>query len=297
MKQCGLNNSIIHILEKNKYRIKEIDENESGRELIANLFKDLYFYYSNNSVDNVINLVYYFIIQEKTDINHLLDILRKRIRQDNLLLQTEEIDKFDLEFGTKTSLIREQFELDELISPIRYINSERYYPTPVKVMDLAFDLLGMLGINYNEFIFIDVGSGMGRNLLLASGYPFKKIIGIEISNYLHRIALNNINIYKSAKQKCENLELNCIDILDYELPVKENLIFYFWGPFSDNVFNVFYSNLIKSISLTENKVIFVFFDAVYSMVEKHPFLKKIDIFKFNDRRMEGIGQRISIYTT
>ena len=35
-------------------------------------------------------------------------------------------------------------------------------------------------INLQEFAFIDIGSGKGRALLLASQYPFQRILGIEL---------------------------------------------------------------------------------------------------------------------
>lgn len=44
-----------------------------------------------------------------------------------------------------------------------------------------FAILESMSIPFEEFVFIDFGSGKGRALLMASEYPFKKIIGIEFS--------------------------------------------------------------------------------------------------------------------
>jgi SAM-dependent methyltransferase len=38
-----------------------------------------------------------------------------------------------------------------------------------------------LALDYRRFSFVDVGSGKGRALLLASDYPFREIIGVELS--------------------------------------------------------------------------------------------------------------------
>ena len=43
-----------------------------------------------------------------------------------------------------------------------------------------------------DFTFIDLGCGKGRVLLMASDYPFKKIIGVEFMPELHRAAQKNI---------------------------------------------------------------------------------------------------------
>ncbi len=49
-----------------------------------------------------------------------------------------------------------------------------------------------------DFTFIDLGSGKGRVLLMASEYPFQKIIGVEFMPELHRAAQKNIAGYSHA---------------------------------------------------------------------------------------------------
>jgi len=46
-----------------------------------------------------------------------------------------------------------------------------------------------------DFTLIDLGSGKGRVLLMASDYPFKRIIGVEFMPELHRVAEGNIRKY------------------------------------------------------------------------------------------------------
>jgi len=46
-----------------------------------------------------------------------------------------------------------------------------------------------------DFTFIDLGSGKGRVLLMASDYPFKRIIGVEFMPELHRAAQENVREY------------------------------------------------------------------------------------------------------
>src|SRR5262249_10509488 len=74
-----------------------------------------------------------------------------------------------------------------------------------------------------------------RNLLLASRYPFREIIGIEFSHELHQIAENNIAIYKDRRQKCRRIGSICVDAADY-VPPATNLVAFFFNPFSDVVF-------------------------------------------------------------
>jgi hypothetical protein len=56
-------------------------------------------------------------------------------------------------------------------------------------------LMQALPIDFTQFTFIDLGSGKGRVLLMASAYPFKRIIGVEFMPELHRVAQENIRKY------------------------------------------------------------------------------------------------------
>src|SRR5690242_13468196 len=51
-------------------------------------------------------------------------------------------------------------------------------------------------VRHEDFVFIDFGSGKGRALLMASEFPFRKVIGIEFSPELHAVAQNNIRQYR-----------------------------------------------------------------------------------------------------
>ena len=56
--------------------------------------------------------------------------------------------------------------------------------------------------DFRDFIFIDLGSGKGRALLMASDYPFRRIVGVELLPQLHRAAQDNLTKYRSETQQC-----------------------------------------------------------------------------------------------
>src|SRR6516225_1387013 len=76
---------------------------------------------------------------------------------------------FDRRFGTHTKTITELDELD-IDSPNKQLG-ERYQASPSRPFRRVISLLD---IDYREFAFVDFGSGRGRTLLLASGFPFRK---------------------------------------------------------------------------------------------------------------------------
>ena len=63
------------------------------------------------------------------------------------------------------------------------------------------EMMAALRVDFAEFLFIDLGSGKGRTLLMASEYPFRKILGVELLPELNQIAQENLRKYSSADQK------------------------------------------------------------------------------------------------
>jgi hypothetical protein len=79
-------------------------------------------------------------------------------------------------------------------------------------------VLDDLQIHHPEFTFVDIGSGKGKLLLLASHYPFRQIVGVELAPLLHEIAIHNIAVYRSPRQRCTDILSKLADALAYELP-------------------------------------------------------------------------------
>jgi SAM-dependent methyltransferase len=78
--------------------------------------------------------------------------------------------------------------------------------------------------------FVDLGSGKGRAVLLASRRPFRRIVGVEFARELHEVARANVARFPRSAQRCERIELVCADAADYELP-DEDLVIFMYNPF------------------------------------------------------------------
>jgi len=78
--------------------------------------------------------------------------------------------------------------------------------------------LAELRIDFTGYTFVDIGSGKGKLLLLASDYPFRRIIGVEYAPLLHETALNNVKIYRGEQQKCSDIRPILGDAISYTLP-------------------------------------------------------------------------------
>ena len=80
------------------------------------------------------------------------------------------------------------------------------------------------------FSFVDVGAGKGRALLLASELPFRKVIGVELSNQLAQIAAQNIAKWKQERAARTAIRIVHQDILDFRWP-RTPLLVYLYNPF------------------------------------------------------------------
>lgn len=93
--------------------------------------------------------------------------------------------------------------------------------------DRFISVVASLEVRFEDYTFIDFGSGKGRALLLASEFPFKRIIGLEFSPELHGIAENNIRQYRSSTQTCRNVQSLNLDFVNFTLPLEPLILFFF----------------------------------------------------------------------
>lgn len=97
-----------------------------------------------------------------------------------------------------------------------------------------------------DFMFIDLGCGKGRVLLMASEYPFQKIVGVEFMPDLVGAAQKNIADYSSDRQQCRQIETVCMDARDFQFPL-EPLVVYLFNPFAESTLAQVLENLRRSI--------------------------------------------------
>lgn len=108
-----------------------------------------------------------------------------------------------------------------------------YQPTEPKLFHEMLSALQTGGnADFREFTFIDLGSGKGRTLLMASDYPFRRIVGVELLPSLDAIAKQNLAEYKSDSQQCFGLESVCCDATSFDFP-DGALLIYLFNPFPE----------------------------------------------------------------
>ncbi|HEY6764650.1 MAG TPA: class I SAM-dependent methyltransferase [Candidatus Sulfotelmatobacter sp.] len=103
-----------------------------------------------------------------------------------------------------------------------------YQPTdPFFFREMMDALLQQAGIQLHNFTFVDIGSGKGRVLMMASEYPFRRVIGVELIPALHQIARANLSKFHSDAQQCFRLESVCCDAAEYDFPAEPAIVYLF----------------------------------------------------------------------
>ena len=86
----------------------------------------------------------------------------------------------------------------------------------------------------DAYTFIDAGAGMGRAMLLASTYPFRAVVGVELHPTLARIGRRNLALWRAAGRALTPMRMHCRDAADLPLPPGPCVAFLF-NPFGATV--------------------------------------------------------------
>lgn len=113
----------------------------------------------------------------------------------------------------------------------------------------AWDALGAVlrpsDVEPNE-VFLDLGSGTGRVVVLAAArYPFRKVIGVEVSHALHGVAARNIELNRH-RLSCHEVQLVNRDVINYQIP-RDVTVAYMYNPFTGPLFDLVIGKLIQSV--------------------------------------------------
>lgn len=169
------------------------------------------------------------------------------------LLEKRENRRFDLRHGTDT-LTDVRLQGLDIASPNRQ-RGNRYHPTPPRALR---QLLARLRIDATQFSFVDIGSGKGRVLLVASDLPFKRVVGVEFAEELHRIAQDNIARYVGGGGSHDGADARVVsvkaDATAYAFP-DGALLLYLFKPFHAGVLREVLANVCQAAATRAEPVL------------------------------------------
>ena len=165
---------------------------------------------------------------------------------------------YDFDHGVDTTWatvsVRTKFR--ELLSGGQYQPSEP---------ELFRRILRALPVEPDGFTFVDLGSGKGRTLLMASDYAFRRIVGVELLAEFEVIARRNIAGYHAQQQKCFALESHRGDAREFVFP-DEPIVLYLFNPFPEHVLRDVLANLRDSLINAPRQVFVIYHNLMHERV-------------------------------
>lgn len=152
-----------------------------------------------------------------------------------------------------------------------WIHSYNYEPTRVGLFEHVIDASD---IEPHRFSFIDYGSGKGRGLLLAARFPFRRVVGVEHSPKLHRIAQKNLRSIRFAERRSGPVESICMDAVQFRIP-EESVVLYFFNPFERPIMASVRDNVVCSYEGNPKSIVVIYSRPMHSDVwDDVGFLKR-----------------------
>lgn len=180
---------------------------------------------------------------------------------------------FDRKYGTETTGLISSRKLAIADSSSR-TNAIIYLPAPEKVTRYMLD---SLPIDYSRYTFVDYGSGKGRVLLVASMYPFDQVLGVELSEHLHRAAQANISVFPNQVQRCSQVASIHQNALDFQPPPTQT-VFHFYHPFLPQILRPVLENIRTSLQEHPRSIYILYLyhlDYVAALFDEMEFLTRV----------------------
>ena len=179
---------------------------------------------------------------------------------------------FDVWYGTDTASYVECQDLN-LVGP-NAAHAVLYAPTRAREFR---GLLRTLALP-SDRVFVDLGSGKGRVLLLASDYGFRKVVGVELSAALCDTARANVRAYRKRKPAGASISVVQADAAAYRFCDDATVIFLF-SPFGPVVVSAVLDNLRASIARRPRQVLSIYNNPFcQDVIEQAGYLRKLRDF-------------------
>lgn len=181
---------------------------------------------------------------------------------------------YDREHNVDTIRTRENEHTADVNSE-NWAQGTGYGVSPPQTVRRAIEMLPF--DNFEDFVFIDMGSGKCRVPMVATEYPFKACIGVEYDPALHATAEKNLKSFTSTRQKCMDLQAHCADAVTYPLP-DDPVVLYFGHPFGGEVLDGMLKNIKQSLEQNPRPFYIIYYDPICHKAYKSYGFKPIGDF-------------------
>ncbi len=158
--------------------------------------------------------------------------------------------------------------------------------------------LAALPIRFEEFAFVDIGCGKGRALLIAAQFPFRQLLGVELSTEFCEIARANAATAPADVDRISILNQDAADLAYPNVPI----VIFLFNPFLAPGLRRVLKNLERQLRVSPRPVYLLYeMNPRYTKVlEAFPFLKEISDtsypFSSEDAASDSMGRSEENFT-
>lgn len=179
--------------------------------------------------------------------------------------------RFDVAYHVETA---QPTHLENLSTSSDDVIGYPYVGTSPWVLRTAIDLLPK---RLDQFVFVDIGCGKGRVVLVAAERKFKRVVGIDIAEELLDVARKNVKHFQEHCANTTQIEIIKSDATKFAWPPENLVLQYFAAPSNDRgVLNMVLQNAYQSYSENPREMyLIVVNDHGEYQLDNVPFLKNV----------------------
>jgi SAM-dependent methyltransferase len=110
-----------------------------------------------------------------------------------------------------------------------------------------------------DYNFVDLGCGKGRAVMLASEFPFRQVIGVELNPSLAEIAKDNVAVWTGAGRAICPVQVICQDATEFVFPDGSCLL-YLFNPFAAPVVTRLIGGIESQFASRPGKLDLIYFN-------------------------------------
>jgi SAM-dependent methyltransferase len=163
-----------------------------------------------------------------------------------------------------------------------------YLPSAWHVLPRALRYLGVSG----DDTFVDFGCGKGRVVHQAARWPFRRVIGVEISPVLAEIARTGLAA-RRRQYRCRDVEIVVSEVTEFRVP-DDLTIGYFFHPFESETLDMVLRGIVDSIDRHPRRVRLIYVRPWNRTVSQVLATNRFRLLK-EQRRIGPAAPRVAIF--
>jgi SAM-dependent methyltransferase len=175
-------------------------------------------------------------------------------------------DSFDKKYGTDTAGSIPLWQLDVTSKNAKL--GHRYQPIRE---DVFRSCIHRIEVNPSSYVFIDLGCGKARTLIVAAQLGFAQVIGVEFARELADVAKKNLRLLN-----IRNGTIIHGDAAEYKFP-DSDFVLYMYNPFLADVMSKVIHRLEEFCTKHPQRRIFVIYHnpLFADVIDRAPFLQRL----------------------